>query len=84
MTTDWQLVSFIKSSKYRERVLKALDKPKTPTEIKKEIDVDKAHVTRALKSLIEKELVVCHTPEARKYKIFERTKKGNSILDKLI
>jgi len=80
MATDWQLISFIKSSKYRELVLKALDKPKTPTQIKKEIKVDKAHVTRALQSLVKKKLVVCHTPEARKYKIFERTDKGDKFV----
>ena len=84
MATDWQLISFVRSSKYREQVLKALDKPKTPTEIKKEIKIDKAHITRALQSLIEERLVVCHTPKARKYKIFERTNKGNNIIKNLI
>ena len=80
MTTDWQLISFIKRSKYREQILKVLNNPKTPTQIKKEVKIDKAHVTRALQSLIEKGLVVCHTPEARKYKIFERNGKGNKII----
>ena len=83
MATDWQLISFIKSSKYRELVLKALDQPKIPTQLKKEIKIDKAHITRALQSLINKGLVVCHTPKARKYKIFERTNKGNKIIKKL-
>ena len=84
MATDWQLISFVKSSKYREQVLRILDRPKTPTEIKKEIKIDKAHITRALQKLIERKLVVCHTPKVRKYKIFERTNKGNNIIKKLI
>ena len=83
MATDWQLVSFIKSSKYRELVLKALGQPKTPTQIKKEVKIDKAHVTRALQSLMDKSLVICHTPKIRKYKIFERTVKGNRIIKDL-
>ena len=83
MATDWQLISFIKSSKYREQILKALTKPMTPTQLKKEVKIDKAHVTRALQSLVNKKLVVCHTPKARKYKIFERTSKGNKIVKNL-
>ena len=83
MTTDWQLISFIKRSKYRELVLKALSNPKIPTQIKKEVKIDKAHVTRALQSLMDKELVVCHTPKARKYKIFQITNKGLMILKQL-
>ena len=83
MTTDWQLISFIKRSRYRELILRALNRPKIPTQIKKEVEIDKAHVTRALQSLMAKGLVVCHTPKARKYKIFEKTKKGENILKHL-
>ena len=80
---NWPLVSYIKSSKYRERVLKALGKPQTPTDIKKELKIDKAHVTRALQSLVKEKLVICHTPNVRKYKIFERSQEGEKILQDL-
>jgi len=83
MSKNWNLVSFVKRSKYRELVLKAIEKPSNPTKLKKELDIDKAHVSRALSNLIEKKLAICLTPEAKKFKLFQITKLGNKILNEL-
>ena len=83
MPKIWDLVSFVKRSRYREMVLKAIEKPSNPTKLKKELKIDKAHVSRALASLIKKELAICLTPEAKKFKLFQITKLGTKILNKL-
>ena len=84
MPENWDLVSFVKRSRYREMVLKAIEKPSNPTKLKKELNIDKAHVSRALASLIEKGLAVCLTPDAKKFKLFQITKKGIRVLKELI
>ncbi|MFH1587138.1 MAG: ArsR family transcriptional regulator [Candidatus Diapherotrites archaeon] len=80
MTKDWKTISFVIRSRYRKLVLEKLNFPTTPTQLAKDLDINKAHVSRALSELIEKGLVKCLTPEARKGKIFERTTKGIIIL----
>ena len=83
MSQNWDLVSFVKRSKYRELILKAIEKPSNPTKLKKELSIDKAHISRALASLIKKELAVCLTPEAKKFKLFQITKKGIRVLKEI-
>ena len=83
MPKIWDLVSFVKGSKYREVVLKSIEKPSNPTKLKKELKIDKAHVSRALSSLVSKGLAVCLTPDAKKFKIFQITKIGKKILSEI-
>ena len=83
MATDWNLISFIKRSKYREMVLKELNNTKTPTQLSKILKIHKAHVSVSLQTLIKRGLVICYTPGERKYKIFGRTPKGDKILKDL-
>ena len=83
MATNWALVSRVKSSRYREKVLFALDGVKTPTQIQKGIKIDKAHVTRALQDLVSVGLVECLTPDVRKFKMYRRTSRGTELLGEL-
>ena len=79
----WDLISFILSSEKRERVLKSLEYPTTPTRISKETKVTKAHTTRILKKFEEMGLLECKTPEKRKGKVYVLTGKGVEVLSKL-
>ena len=79
MPKIWDSVSFVKRSNYRELVLKAIEKPSNPTKLKKELNIDKAHVSRALQSLIKKKWVICLTPKVRKTKLYQITKSGIEI-----
>lgn len=83
MAKDWQTISFLAGSKYRQQVLQNVNFPKTPTQIAKELNINKAHVSRALSELSEKKLVKNLTPESRKGKFFERTALGNQMLKDL-
>ncbi len=83
MSKDWETISFVIGSTYRKMVLEKLNFPKIPTQLAKELNINKAHVSRALTELAKKGLVKCLTPQARKGKIFERTQKGNKIKENL-
>lgn len=81
MSKKLDSISLVKRSKYRELVLKAIEKPSNPTKLKKELNIDKAHVSRALSSLIKMDLAICLTPKAKKFKLFQITKKGVKVLN---
>ena len=83
MTKDWASISYIKRSAYRERVLKELDEPKTPTQLANSLKLHKSHISYSLTTLVKKGFVVCRTPKARMYRIYERTPKGNKIIKDL-
>ena len=79
----WEALSFVLSSEQREKVIRSLKHPTTPTKISKETGISKAHTTRILKNFEKMGLAECKTPHKRKGKIYILTDKGNKILDKL-
>ena len=81
MTKTEHLLGYIKASSYRKKIIKSLqDKKLTPIELAKETDIPLSHISNTLAELLEKDLVVCLTPELKKGRLYELTKKGSSIL----
>jgi len=81
---DWDSYSFVISSEYRKKILKALEsRPKTPTELKNETGYYLSHISTTLKELEEKSLVTCLTPRRRKGKLFQLDESGQAIVNKL-
>lgn len=80
---DWEIYSRVYSSKIRQKVLKALDKPKTPTQLAKELKINQPHVSRALAELLEDKLVELLTPSLAVGRFYKRTRKAEDILKKL-
>ena len=56
-----------------------INAPITPTKLKKELNIDKAHISRALNDLVNKTWVHCLTPHVRKTKLFQITEAGKGI-----
>jgi len=84
MVMDWGDYSFVKRSQLRIDILKSLaERPKTPTELKKELGRSIALVSRYLQQLQERGLVECLTGKERMYKLFQTTEKGQKILEKM-
>ena len=84
MASEWDLISFITGSKVRFRILTQLNKSKdTPTEISRKLDLHISAVSRALSELLENNLIDCLTDERKKFKIYEISKRGKEILDKI-
>lgn len=66
MSTDWDEISYVISSRYRVDVVRRLaDSPATPSQIAKDIDSPIAHVSRALKGLRDREIVDLLVSEER-------------------
>lgn len=77
---DWNEVSFIERGKHRKAILKLLDKPKTPTQLKKESNLHFNTVSRALIELEKAKFVVCLTPDQKLCRFYGLTNKGKGIL----
>lgn len=80
MPEHWERVGFILHAPLRARVLRALAAPKTPTQLARELKVDRPSASRALLELEGKGLVACLTPGARKGRLYRRTPLGNRVL----
>ncbi|OUJ18773.1 putative transcriptional regulator [Methanonatronarchaeum thermophilum] len=79
---DYDKLSWIKASKYRQNILKAMSKkPKTPKDIAEETDYYLSHVSNTITDLKEKNLTKCLTPDKRKGKLYTTTKEGEKIVD---
>lgn len=76
------LIGFLKSSKYRFKVLFYLYKNELaiPMDISKRMKIHISQVSRTLSELEKRGVVECTTPDRKKGRIYRSTDKGNSIL----
>lgn len=83
MTPDWDVVGYVISSDHRTLVLGRLSEgPATPTQIAADVDLAATHVSRALNSLRERDLVELLVPEERrKGRVYGITEKGSEAWD---
>lgn len=81
MSEDWNEVSFVISSRYRIVAMRRLETgPATPSQIAKDEDVDIAHVSRALQSLQERDLVdLLVSDDRKKGRVYGLTEHGSEI-----
>ncbi len=76
---DWSKYSFVIRAKNRKLILLSLSKPKTPTQLAKELNLSLPHVSRALKELEKEGLITCLTPNEKVGRIYKRTTIGEEI-----
>lgn len=76
---DWDDVSYVLRSKTRRAVLASLANPKTPTSIARELGISTPNISRALRELRARKLIVSLTPAARSGKLFQATQQGRVI-----
>ena len=77
-------MSYVQISKYREKVVKALDgETKIPTQIARDSDIRPNHISKVLSELKSHELVECINPEVRKGRLYRLTDKGVELVKKL-
>ncbi|MGM0592757.1 MAG: ArsR family transcriptional regulator [Halobacteriota archaeon] len=81
MSTDWDDISFVISSRYRIVALKRLSVgPATPSQIAADADVGIAHVSRALQGLRDRHLVDLLVSEDRKKgRVYGLTEEGREV-----
>ena len=83
---SWEEVGFVKASKIRRQILELLEKPMTPTEISQMLKMPAYKlpaVSRALRELEDKKVVVCLNPKQKKGRLYQRSSHGNSVLELL-
>ncbi|MFC7068786.1 winged helix-turn-helix domain-containing protein [Halobaculum lipolyticum] len=81
MTTDWDVIGYVISSDHRVVVLGRLaEGPATPTRIAEDVELSVSHVSRALGSLRQKDLVELLVPEERrKGRVYGITSEGEEV-----
>lgn len=76
----FELVSFIKASKYRQDILKYLYYDiKTPLELGQDLGIRTNHISNLLADLRHKDLVICITPNVKKGRLYKLTEKGRRV-----
>lgn len=76
-------ISFVKSSKYRFKVLNALNKREllTPKEISNFVTIRQNHVSMTLTELSNNNLVQCVNAESKRGRLYQITKLGKITLN---
>ncbi len=75
-------ISLIKSSKNKLKIMESLHEDiKIPSEIANETGIRLNHVSNLLKDLKDDGLVKCLNEESKKGRIYQLTKKGNTVFD---
>lgn len=81
--TNYSLLSFILRGERRKAILLCLDKPMIPKEIAQKCNVSIHNVSKSLKELIDKGLIICKNPNDKFYRFYELTKKGRELINEL-
>ena len=86
MSTDTNSSTYIKALGYVKRTKnrqQIVNTRKTPSEIKEIMDVDFSLVSRALRDLKDRDIVVCENPEDRIGRLHKLTDLGLQIYEEL-
>ena len=81
--TNYSLLSFILRGERRKAILLCLDKTMIPKEIAQRCNVSIHNVSKSLKELIDKGLIICKNPNDKFYRFYELTKKGRELIKEL-
>jgi len=77
----FHLVSYVGRGRVRRKVLKALLRPNSPTELARQIATERSTVSRAILELVEVGVVECLTPDERMGRYYRITDIGRQVLD---
>jgi len=81
--TNYSLLSFILRGERRKAILLCLNKPMIPKDIANSCNVSIHNVSKSLKELVDKGLIVCKNQQDKFYRFYELTNKGRDILKEL-
>lgn len=80
---DYDLVAFVIRSQPRRLILgRLMEGVSTPSMMSTSLNVNRTHISRALKELQEKDLVICLT-DSRKGRVYGITDKGTTIMEEI-
>ncbi len=76
-------VSYLSRNRKKREILKILDKPKTPTQIGKLLNISRSSASQMLLAMEEKKYVKCLNPKDRMARYYQATDKGLKTLKEL-
>jgi len=80
---NWELYGWVARGKQRRMVITAMDRPKIPSEIRRETKLSITHVSKILRLFKEKNIAKCLNPDSRTGKVYELTEMGKEIRSQL-
>ena len=80
---DLEKYSFVLAGELRQKIVKLLDEPKTPTQLKEIIKTQDSSIARTLRELNKEKVISCLFPNKRKGRLYSLTKEGKEIREKL-
>lgn len=81
--TNYSLLSFVLRGERRKAILLCLDKPMIPKEIAQKCNVSIHNVSKSLRELIDRGLIICKNPSDKFYRFYELTSRGKEILSEI-
>jgi len=81
---NWIDYSFVVRSTHRKRVFEALNNPKTPTQLAKDLDINIGYISNILISLLDRKLIKCLNPYEKRHRLYEWSKKGRSLFENML
>jgi DNA-binding transcriptional ArsR family regulator len=76
----YDLVSFVARGSLRKKVLKALLRPNSPTELARILNTDRPSVSRTILALEKVGLVECLTPDEKLGRFYRTTETGKKVV----
>lgn len=83
MSKDYSDYSWILRGKQRRKVLKVMDKPLIPTQIKSKTELSLNNVSDILREFRKRKVAKCLNPKDRTGRIYELTDKGKKLKKQL-
>ncbi len=77
--TVFEHYKWIFRGKQRQKIIKILDKAKTPTQIKEETNIKVTNVSDVLRAMMKRKLVVCLNPDDKLCRFYELTSLGQEV-----
>jgi predicted transcriptional regulator len=83
MLKNYKDYSWILKGKQRKKILKVMDKPLIPTQIKERTDLSLNNVSDILREFRKRNLAECINPKEKTGRIYELTDKGKKLRKQL-
>jgi len=80
----WDEISWVLRGRLKQKVIIALNKPKTATILSKELKTHRSTISNILKQMEKRGVLVCLDPNQPYNRFYKRAQKGEKILKEII
>jgi predicted transcriptional regulator len=80
---DLKKYGFVMAGELRKNIVKLLEEPKTPTQLKDLIKTQDSAIARCLRDLEQEKIIELINPDVRKGKVFVLTREGKEIISQI-